>query len=137
MNQMAASATTLPADAPLPGQGDAEMRPKPDPRTSSSTVAAVAATAPAMIAGQETADLDDSGAPAGPERSTTKASMTAPSNASVLTHGEQQNDGNRYPQHPQQNSTTHSNLPSAHMAGLSSNIHRGCLRRLNARSGQK
>src|SRR5580693_5983391 len=99
MNQMAASAVTAPAEAPLPGQGDVEMSPSPDPRTSSSTDAEVAATAPAMIAGHDTADFEDSLAalalPASGRSTFTRLSMSAP-RYSMLTHGEQQNDGNRY-----------------------------------------
>jgi hypothetical protein len=61
---MAASTARLLAEAPLAGHGDAETSPKPEPSASNTTEAAAATNAPAMMAGQDTAEADASLLPA-------------------------------------------------------------------------
>jgi hypothetical protein len=52
----------VPADAPLSGQGETAVRPRPVAKTKSNSDVAAATTAPERIAAQETADLEDSAA---------------------------------------------------------------------------
>ena len=84
-------AVTFVAEAPLPGQGDMEANPNPDPSAIRTMVAAAATVAPAKIAGQDTADTDDSPARAVPGmtavRSFSSGSMTIPVRSSSSVGG--------------------------------------------------
>jgi hypothetical protein len=57
MSQIAATALKAAAEAPLFAHGDEEANPNPDPSASKISVAETAATVPAKMAAQETADF--------------------------------------------------------------------------------
>src|SRR2546421_8477198 len=61
MNHAAVIHATPVADAPLSRQGETDARPRPDPRATSTIDAAAATDAPPKMAGQVTAEMEDSG----------------------------------------------------------------------------
>jgi hypothetical protein len=62
MSQTAANTPNVVAEGPELGQGDTEESPRPDPRASKIRATAAMATAPAIIAAQDTAERALSGA---------------------------------------------------------------------------
>src|ERR1700736_5267282 len=93
INAIAVRAATEGADVPC-----IEARSRPVAMTVSSNEIAAATTAPAKIAGQDTAEVADSGAlvprRGGLRFETVRSSILLPT--SVRTHSQQQDDGNRY-----------------------------------------
>jgi hypothetical protein len=56
MSQIAVMIEKVVAEAPLPGQGDMEAKPIPEPKVTRIRLAATAVMAPAKIAGQDAAE---------------------------------------------------------------------------------
>src|SRR4051794_15058948 len=79
MNHTAVIQATLVADAPLSRHGETDANPRPDPRATSTIDAAAATNAPAKMAGQVTAEMDDSGVAVTPARYCVSVSTIAPS----------------------------------------------------------
>src|SRR4051794_501290 len=79
MNHTAVIHATPVADAPLSRHGETDANPRPDPRATSTIDAAAATNAPAKMAGQVTADTDDSGGAVTPALYGVSVSTIAPS----------------------------------------------------------
>src|SRR3954465_132020 len=79
MNQTAAIQATPVADAPLSRHGETDANPRPDPRATSTIDAAAATNAPGKMAGQVTAETEDSGVAVTPARYWVIVSTIAPS----------------------------------------------------------
>jgi len=60
MSHIAVITVNVVAEAPCPGHGDTEANPKPAPTARSMRDTDAATTAPARIAGHDTAELNDS-----------------------------------------------------------------------------
>src|ERR1700735_4904954 len=97
------------AVTPAFGHGETADRLKPPPRARSRSPSAAITKAPPRIAPQEVADAVLADAWLSPGTSTTTVSIAA---SSVPNKSEKKNDRDRHPQHPQQNSASHGNLPA-------------------------
>jgi hypothetical protein len=79
MNHTAAIQATPVADAPLSCHGETDANPRPDPRATSTMDEAAATNAPPKMAGQVTAETEDSGVAVTPARYWVNVSTVAPS----------------------------------------------------------
>src|ERR1700679_3834837 len=97
ISQIAVVTANVVPEMPLPGQGDMEAKPKPEPSANRTRETAIATNAPAMIAGHDAADLEGVAAAAPPLAYVALTICSTMMSASVVrTHGEQQNYRQRH-----------------------------------------
>ena len=108
ISQIAEVTTNVVAEMPCPGQGEIAANPSPDPSVKNTSDTAAATKAPAMMAGQDTADGDVDCDPNVLPRPTIDCSIFFPGPLlAVRAHREQENDRKGNAQQPKQNSATH------------------------------